>query len=324
MLLAENEQFADAEEAFARAEERGHRDAAHNLAVVREYRQSIGEAGSSPDANEPVPDTVPPPTRDLDEWFSEDAVQAEPSGYLPAEDVAGSPAAQVVEPGADADRRKWPRAGALTARRSRRLAAGVVLAVGIAFAAMTAVDSKGPRPNTPSTVTNVQDAATTSTRPAAPSVPQPSAKTHPNPAPIQTPAHVNAPDKAKPKAQAKPHAVTTPTTSTSSPPVAPSSSGANRASTIQVAPPTVAPTTTPIRSSPPVTPPPSPSTSTGSGTGTTGSGTGSSGGSHTGSSGTRTGGPSSHGGTGTAQGSNGSGTNAGTGGGGSGTVAGGG
>jgi hypothetical protein len=168
--------MAEAEEALARAHERGHPEAAHDLAVLREHHPS-------PAGIEPVADAA-------------DRVPEVTSAVAPLPEPIPEPAetGAVAEHSSDSREKRRP-AGALgikLRRRWRAIGLGV-LAVGIAFAVATGLAGKSTRAQPSSIVTDAQEIAPTATHttppPAtpAPASPRKSAVAH-QPAQAKTPA----------------------------------------------------------------------------------------------------------------------------------------
>jgi hypothetical protein len=185
MLLAQQDHLVEAEEAFARAHARGHDAAAHNLAVLREYRQSNKDAEAGPVAAEPAPNhaqpltEVPPPRPEHARPFTEvappplnhtqaitDVAESVDNGVVPAGDPAealraGDDGSRLLRNGAPAE-----------AHRRRRLVAGlVVLAAGIGMIfGTTALGGKGSKAQSPPPATSAPKtlpAAATASTPAA-------------------------------------------------------------------------------------------------------------------------------------------------------------
>ncbi len=321
MLLAEHDQLDRAEDAFARALERGHPHAAENLADLREYRRGIPAPG-------PIPVTVEP-DRDHGEKVREPAVTDPSAAHaVPATAAAEIPRAEDDQgEGAPADvsasrhRRLPPGVGRVSAPRRLRLGVGLLaFAVGIPLVVANVLPNKGTNaPRSPTVAIEQNAVPAPSTRPAQ--------MAQHKPAKAQKPPQQKEPQRIAATARISKKTTVPNATHVSTP----AGSDTVMTTPVQGADRVAGGSPTSARTSPPApaTTAPSGSTSTGSvgGTyrGSSGSGSGSS---DTGSSthaGSGTGSSQSHGsgtGGGTQTGSGSSGNGSGTAGGGSGTVSG--
>jgi hypothetical protein len=186
MLLAEHDRFDEAEEAFLRAYERGHPNAAENLAALREYRGSIAV---------PEPVAVVPPALDRTEHIHErvptsagddtsqpeDDRDEEASAEPPRATSVAPPGATLAEP---------PRATSVKGspiRRRRGLAAGLVaVALGVVIVAANVLGTKGANAPRSATVAIEQNAV-------QPALTRPTHKTQQKPATAQKPPQARAP-----------------------------------------------------------------------------------------------------------------------------------
>jgi hypothetical protein len=191
-LLIEHDQMAEAEQALARADQRGHPAAAPNLAALREYRLSTAKPDGAAQATDPGADVEAPAAETV--MLAPQA--APPETAAPAPDVAPS-GAMTPEPIADDaeavrdtelrrdERRKGARVGRTAVVRRRRWAAVALgfLVISIAFAISNKFGSTSTKTQPSSIVTDAQaDRATATHTASLPATPVPAARNRPAPA----------------------------------------------------------------------------------------------------------------------------------------------